>query len=113
MALTSPEPRLLPHEARQRRVVHGGVPVENRLGIGSEGRDAKGMKVKGDEAVNMGIVESAHESAESTVEATMRLGEDLGKRRWNGDIYAEIRKSLYPELSGVLGVAIATPKAKL
>ncbi|CAN6677347.1 unnamed protein product [Malus baccata var. baccata] len=61
-----------------------------------------GMKAKGDEAVNMGIVESAHESAESTVE-----------RKWNGDIFVEIRKSLYPGLSGVVGVAIATPKVKL
>ncbi|KAM1746108.1 hypothetical protein ACFX11_012770 [Malus domestica] len=87
----------------------------SKIGSVSGRRDVmlRGMKVKGEEAVKMGIVESAHDSAESTVDAAVRLGEELGKRKWNGDVYSEIRKSLYPELCGVLGVAIATPKAKL
>lgn len=86
-----------------------------KMGSVSGRRDVmlRGMKLKGDEAVKLGIVESAHDSAESTVEAAVRLGEQLAKRKWNGDVYAEIRKSLYPELCGVVGVAVATPKAKL
>ncbi|KAM1083906.1 hypothetical protein FF1_022363 [Malus domestica] len=68
------------------------------------------MKAKGDEAVNMGIVESAHESAESTVEATMRLGEDLGKEEVERRHFRGDQEEL---VSGVVGVAIATPKAKL
>ena len=67
-----------------------------------------GRKVKGEEAVKMGIMESAHDSAESVVEASVRLGEQLAQRKWNGEVYAEIRKSLYPEVCGVLGLAAKT-----
>ncbi|TKY53703.1 Enoyl-CoA delta isomerase 3 [Spatholobus suberectus] len=59
-----------------------------------------GKKVRAKEAVEMGIVHSAHDSAEGAVEAAMRLGEELARREWVGDAYAEIRKSLYPEVCG-------------
>ena len=50
-----------------------------------------GSKVKGEEAERMGIVDSAaHDSEESVVEATVCLGEQLVKRKWNGEVYAEI-----------------------
>ncbi|KAG6757365.1 hypothetical protein POTOM_037673 [Populus tomentosa] len=64
----------------------------------------RGTKVKGDEAVRRGIVEAAHDNEERLSEATMRLGEQLASRKWLGEIYKEIRKSLYPELCGVLGL---------
>ncbi|XP_058771577.1 enoyl-CoA delta isomerase 2, peroxisomal-like [Vicia villosa] len=67
-----------------------------------------GVKVKGKEAVEMGIVDSAHDSAESTVEAAVRLGEQLAQKKWVGEVYAEIRKSLYPDACKVLGL---TPKS--
>ncbi|XP_020221654.1 enoyl-CoA delta isomerase 2, peroxisomal [Cajanus cajan] len=63
-----------------------------------------GAKVRAAEAVKMGMVESAHDSAESTVEAAMRLGERLAQRKWLGEVYAEIRKSLYPDACIVLGL---------
>ncbi|KAJ1434770.1 Enoyl-CoA hydratase/isomerase [Sesbania bispinosa] len=63
-----------------------------------------GVKVTAAEAVKMGIVDSAHDSVESTVEAAMRLGEEVGGRKWVGEAYAEIRKSLYPEACLVLGL---------
>ncbi|XP_061375591.1 enoyl-CoA delta isomerase 2, peroxisomal-like [Gastrolobium bilobum] len=63
-----------------------------------------GVKAKAADGVKMGIVDSAHDSAESTVEAAMRLGEQLARRKWNGEVYADIRKSLYPQLCGVLGL---------
>ncbi|KAK4259225.1 hypothetical protein QN277_005577 [Acacia crassicarpa] len=63
-----------------------------------------GVKVKAVEAVKMGIVNSAHNSAESVMEASMRLGEELAKRKWIGEVYAELRKSLYPEMCDVLGL---------
>ncbi|KAK3024883.1 LOW QUALITY PROTEIN: hypothetical protein RJ639_044020 [Escallonia herrerae] len=50
-------------------------------------------------------VRSAHGGSEETVEAAVRLGEELGQRRWDGEVYGEIRKALYPELCGVLGLA--------
>ncbi|XP_020222822.1 enoyl-CoA delta isomerase 2, peroxisomal [Cajanus cajan] len=67
-----------------------------------------GRKVRAVEAVAMGIVQSAHDSAEGTVEAAMRLGEELAQREWVGDAYAEIRKTLYPQFCATLGL---TPKA--
>ncbi|KAK4258117.1 hypothetical protein QN277_007609 [Acacia crassicarpa] len=63
-----------------------------------------GVKVKAVEAVKMGIVNSSHDSAESVMEASVRLGEELAKRKWIGEVYAEIRKSLYPEMCDVLGL---------
>ena len=63
-----------------------------------------GVKATAAEGVRMGIVDSAHDSAESVVEASVRLGEKLARRKWKGEVYAEIRKSLYPEACGVLGL---------
>jgi len=64
-----------------------------------------GKKVRAEEAVEMGVVRSAHDSAEGTVEAAMRLGEELARRKWVGEAYVEIRKSLFPEVTEVLGLA--------
>ncbi|KAA0049274.1 hypothetical protein IC582_012603 [Cucumis melo] len=64
----------------------------------------RGMKVRGEAAVRMGIVDSAHHSEVSVVNAAVRLGEQLVGRNWDGEVYAEIRKSLYPEISEVLGL---------
>ena len=65
--------------------------------------------MKGEEVVRMGIMDSAvHNSEESVVEATVHLGDRLAKRKWNGGVYAEIRKSLYPEICGVLGLVSKT-----
>ncbi|KAK6914063.1 Enoyl-CoA hydratase/isomerase [Dillenia turbinata] len=63
-----------------------------------------GRKVKGAEAVKMGIVEAAHDSEEKVVESGVRMGAEFSKRKWNGEVFGEIRKSLYPELCGVLGL---------
>ncbi|XP_004485774.1 enoyl-CoA delta isomerase 2, peroxisomal-like [Cicer arietinum] len=65
-----------------------------------------GVKIKGNEAVKIGIVDSAHDSVESTVEAAVRLGEQLARKKWMGEVYAEIRKSLYPEACDVLGLTL-------
>ncbi|KAB1219146.1 Carnitinyl-CoA dehydratase [Morella rubra] len=81
--------------------------MRSKIGSPSARRDVlhRGMKIKGDEAVRMGIVDSAHDSEEGVVEAAVRLGEHLAQRKWNGEVYAEIRKSLYPEVCGVLGLS--------
>ncbi|KAL1806449.1 hypothetical protein ACET3Z_029517 [Daucus carota] len=63
-----------------------------------------GMKVKAEDAVAMGLIDSAHDDGEKTVEAAMQLAEKLGKRKWDGVVYSEIRKSLYPELCGLVGL---------
>lgn len=64
----------------------------------------KASKVRAEEAVGMGIVDSVHSNGMEALEAAVRLGEDLSKNKWEGKVYAEIRKSLYPELCGILGL---------
>ncbi|KAF8045686.1 hypothetical protein N665_4546s0001 [Sinapis alba] len=64
-----------------------------------------GKKIRGEEAVALGIVDSAaHDSVEGVVEATVGLGESLAAKKWNGEVYASIRKSLYPGLWAVLSL---------
>ncbi|KAJ4848459.1 hypothetical protein Tsubulata_038174 [Turnera subulata] len=76
----------------------GSVPAQRAVLLG-------GAKVKGEEAVRMGTVDSAHGSEGELSEATMRLGEELAKRKWDGEDYGEIRKkSLYPDLCNILGL---------
>ncbi|KAG9133065.1 hypothetical protein Leryth_023977 [Lithospermum erythrorhizon] len=65
----------------------------------------RAMKIKADEAVQMGIVHSDHANGEDAFQAAVHLGEDLAKNRWNGTAYAEIRKSLHPELCVILGIS--------
>ncbi|XP_057504247.1 enoyl-CoA delta isomerase 2, peroxisomal [Actinidia eriantha] len=81
--------------------------VRSKVGSTAARRDVmlRAKKVTASEALAMGIVDSAHDSAEAVVEAAVRLGEELVKRKWDGEVYAEIRKALYPELCGVLGLA--------
>lgn len=64
----------------------------------------RASKVRAEEAVGMGIIDSVHSNGMETLEAAVRLGEDLSKKKWEGKVYAEMRKSLYPELCGILGL---------
>ncbi|KAJ8543509.1 hypothetical protein K7X08_006032 [Anisodus acutangulus] len=79
-----------------------------RSNIGSAGARRslvlKAAKIRAEEAVAMGIVDSSHPTMDETVDAAVRMAEELGKKRWNGKVYAEIRKSLVPELCGLLGL---------
>ena len=65
-------------------------------------------KVKGEKAVRIGIMDLTAASEESVVEAAARLGDRLVERKWNGEVHAKIRKSLYPKLCGVLGLVSKT-----
>lgn len=62
----------------------------------------KATRIKAEEALKMGIVDSVHDGAEAALLAAERLGEELSNRKWNGQVYAEIRKSLYPEICSAL-----------
>lgn len=89
--------------------------LKSKIGNPAARRDVMlgAKKLKAEEAVRMGIVDSAHDSAESTVEAAVRLGEQLAKRKWHGEVYSEIRKALYPEVCGLLGLshrAVVAPR---
>lgn len=77
-----------------------------KIGSSSVRRDVLlgGMKVNGEAAVKMGIVESAHDGEDGVAKAAVGLGEKLAARNWKGESYAEIRRSIYPEISGLLGL---------
>ncbi|KAK7344596.1 hypothetical protein VNO77_14385 [Canavalia gladiata] len=89
--------------------------VRAKIGTPAAARDVllRGVKVRARQAVEMGIVHSAHDSAEDTVEAAIRLGEELARRKWVGDAYAEIRKSLYPRVCDVLGLTSKSIVSKI
>ncbi|XP_022844139.1 enoyl-CoA delta isomerase 2, peroxisomal-like [Olea europaea var. sylvestris] len=80
--------------------------IRSKIGSASARRSLvlRAAKVKAEEAVEMGIVDSAYPSPEEAVETAMRLCDELAKKRWDGKVYAEIRKALYPELCGLLGL---------
>ncbi|CAE6196773.1 unnamed protein product [Arabidopsis arenosa] len=90
--------------------------VRAKIGTSAARRELllSGKKIRGEEAVGLGIVDSAaYDSEEGVVEASVRLGEKLAAKKWSGEVYASIRKSLYPELCGILGLearVFATPK---
>ncbi|KAI8566409.1 hypothetical protein RHMOL_Rhmol02G0038000 [Rhododendron molle] len=81
--------------------------VREKVGSSMARRDIllKAVKMKATEAMAVGVVDSVHESPEATVEAAVRLGEELVKRKWDGEVYSDIRLAMYPELCGVLGLA--------
>ncbi|KAK9144822.1 hypothetical protein Sjap_004725 [Stephania japonica] len=62
-------------------------------------------KLKPVEALKMGIIDSVHESPAETLEASLRLAEKLSSRKWNGDVYSEIRKASFPEICKLFGLA--------
>lgn len=89
--------------------------MRSKVGKPEARRDVllRGVKVKAEEALAMGLVDSAHDDGESVLEAAVSMGEDLTKKKWDGEVYSEIRKSLYPELCKVLGLTtkdVANPR---
>ncbi|CAH9113348.1 unnamed protein product [Cuscuta europaea] len=60
-------------------------------------------KLNADMAVQNGIVDSVHNSAEETVRAALNLGEDLMRRNWDGKTYGDIRKTMFAEVLDSLG----------
>ncbi|KAL9408289.1 hypothetical protein AB3S75_046781 [Citrus x aurantiifolia] len=79
-----------------------------KVGSATARRDVllRAKKIKGEEALRMGLVEAVYDSEEQVAEASMRLAKQLAGRKWAGEVYAEIRKSLYRDLCGVLGLDI-------
>ncbi|CAI9118238.1 OLC1v1019775C1 [Oldenlandia corymbosa var. corymbosa] len=82
------------------------VMFRSKLGSPSARRALllRAAKVRGKEALEMGIVDSVHGNEEETMKAAKGLGEELAKKKWEGNVYAEIRKALYPDLCRILGL---------
>nr|POF23639.1 enoyl-coa delta isomerase 1, peroxisomal [Quercus suber] len=52
-------------------------------------------KITAKQAVELGIIDSAHDSADETVDSAVRLGEELAKREWDGHVYGQNRMRLF------------------
>lgn len=67
--------------------------IKSKIGSPMSQRDVvmRAAKLNANEAVEKGIIDSAHDSAEETLMAAVRLAEKLVARKWNGDVYARNR----------------------
>ncbi|XP_057783275.1 enoyl-CoA delta isomerase 2, peroxisomal-like [Salvia miltiorrhiza] len=80
--------------------------IKEKVGSSAARRELalRAAKVDAEAAVRMGIVDAAYDSAEDVAAAAVRTAEELGKKEWSGEAYAEIRKSLYPDVCSLLGL---------
>ncbi|XP_042012892.1 enoyl-CoA delta isomerase 1, peroxisomal-like [Salvia splendens] len=60
-------------------------------------------KITAEMGVEWGIVDSAHDGAEATVEAAVKLGTELVGRKWGGEVYAANRRVVLADVLAVLG----------
>ncbi|KAK9672834.1 hypothetical protein RND81_12G127900 [Saponaria officinalis] len=67
-----------------------------------------GRKLKAVEAVGFGIVDDVGKDGEEVMEKSVKLSQVLVKKGWNGEVYGEIRKGLYPTLCHELGLSRRT-----
>ncbi|CAL5404553.1 unnamed protein product [Camellia sinensis] len=63
----------------------------------------RSAKLTAQAAVERGIIESAHDGAEETVGAAVKLGEELVGRRWDGHVYGQIRMVVFDDLLRAAG----------
>lgn len=64
----------------------------------------RAKKLTAREAVEYGVIDSAHDSAGETVAAAIRFGEELTRRKWDGNVYGEIRMRLLSEVLAATGL---------
>ncbi|KAK6128451.1 hypothetical protein DH2020_037819 [Rehmannia glutinosa] len=79
--------------------------VKSKIGSPKVWRNVvlKAEKITAAVGVEWGIVDSAHENAAETVEAAVRLGMDLVSRKWDGNVYADNRRTVFADILAVLG----------
>ncbi|CAN0837270.1 Enoyl-CoA delta isomerase 1, peroxisomal [Linum grandiflorum] len=67
--------------------------LNSKIGSGHVRREVimSAAKLTAEMGVERGIVHSAHHGAEATIEGAIRLGDELLRRRWNGQAYAKNR----------------------
>ncbi|KAL2920401.1 Enoyl-CoA delta isomerase 3 [Bienertia sinuspersici] len=58
----------------------------------------RGRKLRGEQGLELGVVDQVFGTADLVFEAAFNLGQELVNKKWNGNIYAEIRKGLCPHL---------------
>jgi enoyl-CoA hydratase/carnithine racemase len=81
--------------------------IECKIGAPLARRDVvlRAAKVTAKEAVEKGIIDSAHDGAAETVSAAIRLGEQLVGRGWDGHVYAQTRVKLLARVLDEIGVS--------
>ncbi|ESQ28834.1 hypothetical protein EUTSA_v10019107mg [Eutrema salsugineum] len=79
--------------------------IQKRIGSPAARRDVMltAAKVTADKGLEMGIVDTVHSSATETVEATVRLGEEIVKRGSDGHVYGKMRETLFREVLHSIG----------
>uniref|UniRef100_A0A1J3JBG0 Delta(3)-Delta(2)-enoyl-CoA isomerase n=1 Tax=Noccaea caerulescens TaxID=107243 RepID=A0A1J3JBG0_NOCCA len=60
-------------------------------------------KVTADRGLEMGIVDSAHGSAAETIEAAVKLGDEIVRQGFDGHVYGRIRETLLREVLHTIG----------
>nr|GMD57430.1 enoyl-CoA delta isomerase 1, peroxisomal-like [Ipomoea batatas] len=63
----------------------------------------KAAKLTASMGMEVGVVDSAHDSPEETVEAAVELAEKLVARGWDGRVYAHCRRTVYSNVLVSLG----------
>ncbi|XAR72038.1 hypothetical protein NMG60_11018530 [Bertholletia excelsa] len=74
--------------------------LEAKIGSPAARRDVmlRAAKLTAEAAVDRGIIQSAHDSAEETVVAALTLGEKLVSKKWDGQVYGQIRMVMLADL---------------
>ncbi|KAF3433741.1 hypothetical protein FNV43_RR24844 [Rhamnella rubrinervis] len=80
--------------------------IKSKIGSPMSQRDMvmRAAKLTADEAVEKGIIDSAHGSADETLQAAAGLAEKLVARKWNGDVYARNRMAVLSDVLDELSV---------
>nr|GMD52869.1 enoyl-CoA delta isomerase 1, peroxisomal-like [Ipomoea batatas] len=68
----------------------------------------KAAKLTASMGMEVGVVDSAHDSPEETVKAAVELGEKLVARGWDGRVYAHCRRTVYSNVLVSLGSDLVT-----
>ncbi|KAL4576341.1 hypothetical protein LXL04_012433 [Taraxacum kok-saghyz] len=74
--------------------------LKNKIGSPAAVRDVvlRADKVTAEVAVAKGIIHSAHDTVEETVNAAVVLAEELVMRKWDGHVYGRNRKVLFADV---------------
>ncbi|GJN15022.1 hypothetical protein PR202_gb01907 [Eleusine coracana subsp. coracana] len=72
----------------------------------------RGRKLKAAEAKEMGIVDAVCPGPAETAAEAIKLAEQLAARKWDGNVYASIRMSIFPEACRSIGIVEESDEEK-
>lgn len=79
--------------------------IKSKIGSPKARREVvmRAAKLTAEMAVERGIIDSAHDSAVKTVNAAVKLGEELVGRKWDGHVYGDNRMAYLDDVLSALG----------